>query len=511
MAAAERYGDWYRDPWDWPELAPEAVALYDAEEHLKLTPNEGGEYHLGVEPHFHLIDVPKTRLGVRPAVVQDPASRLAYLSAVSAGLGKLHASLPSWVYGWRIRDGSSLSSGSVEWHSYVETLPAPDSGGYGLLTDLTSFFASVRPERLRPVLYARLGNVAATHVISDVIEAHDSLSTRSGLPQRSFASAALAHAVLEPLDDALGAAAESGGVTSVRRWMDDMSAEGEEEALFVLLLDLQERARQVGLELNASKTHIAPVEKTAATLAIEGMRKIRVPVAQTGGQYDDQGFVPDLDLLLQLEGALLDNPTSVQRTVARAVLVSLTEHAKFEREAEWRAAARHLPHAADALSRYLRGAAQAGFVSWADLGDWFRTYQGAAWGRLDWVSSQYATMFPADALPATVHGVLYDWLERSNNVQQIAIATQRLTAATPVVGRNLIRGRVDRVADPILLRILALGLVTAGDNRASVEAVLVRDSRNSLLLTRLNATDWKVPPVSKDFDASADDTADEGQ
>jgi len=250
FAAAEMYGDWYRDPWGWPELTPQAVALFDAEEDLALRRAAAGEYHLQLQPFFHLIDVPKTRLGVRPAVVQDAMSRLAYLSAAHSGMAKFHAGLPDWVYGWRMRGDEVVASGRGEWPAYVETLPRRDQGGYGLITDITSFFASIRPERLEQIVYGRLGKVTTAHVIMDVVHAHDSLSTRSGLPQRSFASAVIAHAVLQPIDDALDAAWLTPGVTAVRRWMDDMSAEGEEDALFALLMDLQERARQVGLELN---------------------------------------------------------------------------------------------------------------------------------------------------------------------------------------------------------------------------------------------------------------------
>lgn len=503
LAATEMYGDWYRDPWSWPELGIGFVKSLDVETDLFVARTVRGEYHLVHPPAFHLIDVPKTWLGVRPAVVQDSLSRLAYLSATQAGLDKLHSSLPDWVYGWRKRGGDIVASGGPEWTAYVACLPSADTQNYGLLTDITSFFASIRPERLEQLVYGRLGKVAAAHIIMDVIRSHDSLSTRSGLPQRSFASAVLAHVVLQPIDDAL-AAALTAGVIAVRRWMDDISAEGDAAALFALLMDLQERARQVGLELNSSKTHLSPVAETAHLLRLDDLKEIRVPVtAITPGDYtDDVQFIPDLDLLHNLENNLLENPTKVARTVAKAILVSLTNNNQFSRHEEWRNAAAALPHVADNLGRYLRGAAEADPSLWPTFGEWFYSYQASVWGRLDWVSSQFALAFPTAHLPSPVMSVLRRWLESSASLQQVAIAAQRICTVNPVLGRNLIRGRVDRTADPLLLRVFALGLLLAGDNEGAARSVLSRDPHNYLLLRYLEATKWQPPVVAKDFDIS---------
>ncbi len=504
LAAAEQYGDWYRDPWGWPELALTLVETLDAEEALGVARRHNGEYHLGVQPSFHLIEIPKSRLGVRPAVVEDPMSRLAYLSAVSAGLNALHRDLPEWVYGWRLR-GKELAAGGAEWSAYVKTLPSTDAVGYGLLTDITSFFASIRPERLAAVVYGRLGRVTPAHVIMDVAKAHDSLSTRSGLPQRSFASAALVHAYLQPVDDALAAAADD-GVVAVRRWMDDLSAEGENEALYALLMTLQERVRQLGLELNSSKTTLALASETAASLRLEDLREIEVPLRLIGG--DEYGGEPldfelDLDTLHSLEDVVLSSGGNIPRTVARAVLVSLTKTEEFSRHTEWQDRCHLFPHAAEAMGRYFRAAAEKSVVHWAELGDWFDQFEASAWGRSDWVSSQFALAFPAESLPPATRSVLLRWLQQSGNVQQVAIAVQRICSTDPVIGRNVIRARVDRTTDPLLLRLFALGLQLAGDSEADAEAILRRDPRNALLLRRMESRDWKAPAVVNDFDVSA--------
>jgi hypothetical protein len=504
LVSAETYGDWYRDPWGWPELSAANVDGLDVEEDLRIVVDADGAFHLAERPCFHLIEVPKSALGIRPAVVQDPMSRLAYLAATSAGLEDLHRELQPWVYGWRMRETATLATGAQEWSSYTDTLPAKNEAGYGLLTDVTSFFASVRPERLEQIVRARLGSVAATNVILDVVRAHDALSTRSGLPQRSFASAALAHLVLQPIDDALGAALLGQGVTAVRRWMDDISAEGDEDALYGLLMTLHERARQVGLELNASKTRLRPAAETTASLHLEDLKEIEVPLALVaGGVYEEPVFEPDLQVLLRLEGAVLEHPQTVPRPVARAVLVSLTKAQQFGRHAEWTAAARSLPHVADAVGRYMRGAADLDPSLWKPFGEWFRTFARSAYGRLDWVSSQYALGFPTTDLTGDVFIVLRDWLENSNSLQQVAIAVQRICAQEPVLGRNLVRARVDRTADPLLLRVFALGLLLAGESPDSVQPIVDRDSRNALLRRELDRRAWKPVAVVKDFDTSS--------
>lgn len=497
LAKLELYGDWYRDPWGWPELTgPDFHTIEPGDLGIRKA---SGEYHLQVRPFFHLIEVPKSWLGVRPAVVQDPLTRLAYLSAVNAGISKFGAELPDWVFGWRAREDGSFAANGGEWANYVANLPDSEGPGFGLQTDLTSFFASVRPSRLAPVVFERLGRVAAAHVIMDVVRAHDALSTRSGLPQRSFGSAILANAVVQPIDDALASALNDGEIGPVRRWMDDISAEGPEDALYSLLLKLQESARQVGLEINSSKTRIVPVADAATHLRLEDLREIEVPVIRNEYSGDeDEEF--DMDDLIRLEDRVLKDPRRVPQVIIRAILKSLTKYQVFDRRAEWQANVGYIPHGADSFGRYLRGAGEGDPALWGDLSVWFREFEGTAWSQLDWVSAQVALAFPTSQLQEPVLEVLRDWLETSNNLQKIAIAAQRIAALRPTLCRSTIRARVDRTGDPLVLRLFALGLLSAGENWAAVEEVLKRDERNMLLLRWLRKNQWKSPTVVKDFD-----------
>jgi hypothetical protein len=91
LAAMEVYGDWYRDPWGWPEvLSKDFVANLDVEEHLGI---DKSSVSTSLDPYFHPMEVPKSYLVVRPAVVQDPVSRLAYIGAVLNGAEDLHSGL----------------------------------------------------------------------------------------------------------------------------------------------------------------------------------------------------------------------------------------------------------------------------------------------------------------------------------------------------------------------------------------------------------------------------------
>jgi len=192
VAIDEMYGDWYRDPWGWPEFQwlSHNVGKVDVKTLLRKT-SEG--FGLVMPASFHLTEVPKNRLAVRPAVIQDSLSRLLYATAVASNLRQLQSDLPDWAYGWRTRDGGQFEKNRKEWASYLESFPEATDDASGLHVDIASCFASFNVERLADLVHQRLKKTASAGVIADVIRSHDALTTRSGIPQRSFSSAALAH------------------------------------------------------------------------------------------------------------------------------------------------------------------------------------------------------------------------------------------------------------------------------------------------------------------------------
>jgi Reverse transcriptase (RNA-dependent DNA polymerase) len=509
LAAMELYGDWYRDPWGWPEvLSKDFVAKLDAETHLGI---DKKNVKTSLDPYFHRIEVPKSYLGVRPAVVQDPMSRLAYNAAVLNSAGKLHSDLPPWVYGWRLRDGE-VAKNKPEWSAYVESLPAIEDADSGLLTDITSFFASIELDRLLEIVMSAAGKTIPREIIARVVDSHSAMLGRSGLPQRSFASAILANSYLQPIDDALDAAAGNWDldIVAVRRWMDDISAEGPEEALYGLLLDLQEAARQIGLELNSAKTRLTDASDTARHLRSETLNTIEVELRKMRlSEYSDEEVevAVNVGVLTDLETEILNDPDEFGRPTIRAVLHTLTKAGVFDRSAQWRGIASRIPHVADNLGRYLRGSMDAAWFGpeIRDSVTWFTKYVDSAWGRQSWVTSQFALAFD-DEISHNIRDVLAGWLESSGDLQQVAIAAERMSVMEPAYARNVMRNRADRTPDPLLLRVFALGLLRAKADRRSVTDVLARDGRNGLLAQYLETRNWEPPPVAADFGGSEEES-----
>lgn len=427
LARLEFHSDWYRDPWGWPELNHLDTTSLDLERDLGVGRRNRAGIQLPQGPAFCAISVPKNRLGTRPGVVIDPLSRLIYLSATASVLRSAHSDLPEWVYGWRGRDGE-LSTGNAEWQMYLRSLPTFAQAPYAMQTDVTSCFASMSLPRVERALRDRIGATGPTSLIMQIVEAHDGLGTRRGLPQRSFGSSILAHVVLQPLDDELQYALDRSGVVSVRRWMDDISAEGDEDSLYSLLLRLQDRARQIGLELNASKTHLSPCSERLPYLWLEDLKEIDVPWREhVADEYTGEtALLPDLDKLEELESSILADPRRQLRPVVSAVLNSLARHGYFERAMDWMRAAIHIPASADRLAGYLRGAVAMDAITISSLADWFQDYERSAWGRVPWTTTTMADSFPEGSPPGVVVDIYRRWLTDTNDVLRLSTAMHKV-------------------------------------------------------------------------------------
>jgi hypothetical protein len=504
LAKSEMYGDWYRDPWAWPEFEWTVKNAHKIDLEYIIVKN-GRRIGLRTPPGFHLIEVPKSRLGARPAVVPDVLTRILFLASVYSKLGDAHQTLPSWVFGWRRRGDSELGDNKEEWPLYLGALNQAKDGEWALLTDIVSFFASIDVDRMSALVYDRYGRTASASLIEEITRAHDGLSTRSGLPQRSFASAALAHLYLQPLDDVIEDALSSPEIILAARWMDDINVIGAESALYRLFIKLQERARQLGLELNASKSAMIHAARLTASLQLDDLKEISLPV-KVNTDYSQDPFEFDLSVLTELEASLLDNKAYPHPTVIRAVLNSRRKHGVFNRVRDWLNKAPEIPHLADSLGRYLRAAGEfaesnkPGGLSWRLLSDWVVEFSREGWADLDRVGAQLSLIFPASSVDEKQLDILRGWLTASHNIQKVAIATQRLAALRPSSCRDVIRRRADRTTDPLLLRIFAIGLLSSGDDSRVARAILQRDRRNSVLLAALEDSNWRAPQVDSDFD-----------
>jgi hypothetical protein len=135
------------------------------------------------------------------------------------------------------------------------------------------------------------------------------------------------------------------------------------------------------------------------------------------------------------------------------------------------------------------------------MATWLKDIRAAGWAIPDWVDAQFSLIFPAEEMQETERANLREWLATSTNLQKIAIAAQRLAAVEPSTCRDLIRSRVDHVADSLALRVLALGLLSAGDDRRAIQAILDRDQRNSILVQVLEERHWRPFDAATGFDS----------
>lgn len=511
VLSAERFGDWYRDPWGWPESSP-SFAKNLAPEDLGVT-KAGAKYRFSAAPDFHLFDIPKSYLGTRPAVVQDVRTRLAYAAAAFGLAPQLHANLPSWVYGWRARSGEYSFSNGPEWALYKQSQAAIGDAEHAAQTDITSFFASINTGLLLARIVEITGENVSTEILRVVFETHNRLKGRSGIPQRSSASAMLAQVGLQGVDDLIESRLQDRRIDAARRWMDDISFEGPEHECYELLLKLQEHGRQVGLEMNSLKTLLTSGEESAERLRIEAQGLIRLPVTTAIIETDYEDFETtyiDASSLLEAEQQVLANPQRSPRSKVGIVLKSLVKYEQFDRALDWMKAAHYLPHAADKLSRYLAHA-DSEWLGHLGLAKWFADGQDTSWPHLDWVSAQHALAVSSEDVDERVAAVLESWLREARNIQKVAVAVQRLAVRSPAKYRVVVSDRIDGVHDPLIIRLFALGMHMAGAPVADTRAALQRFPNNQLTLRYLDANDWKLPAVANDFDRAPAGDGDEDE
>lgn len=258
--------------------------------------------------------VPKDNFGTRPAVVIPPLDRLAYQALVDLTSRSLIGDLAWWAYGWRLPrkdpEPGNYSPNGTEWKLYRNWLSRlAGTYGYGLLTDVVSFFASVPIERISEDALS-VGGGRIGRRLSDMLVGWSAVPGRSGLPQRSTASAVLANRYLRPLDDTLAAVSRRAapgakGATSVR-WMDDIWIFASDRGqLRRGQVEVESALRDLGLNMGTGKTMVLEgVELVEAARSIEHSA---VDVAL-------EAVPPDAEPLDALINRLTSTPESASRT-----------------------------------------------------------------------------------------------------------------------------------------------------------------------------------------------------
>ncbi len=492
---SEFYGDWYNDPWGWPELV--FLTKHGADDiilHLN-----GSSTHQAA-----LLDVPKPNWGYRPAVVLDPLDRLVYQALIDRLSVDLIGTLPPSVYGWRLPAGAprvgQYSHNDFQWDGYRSHLSdAASNFDAALATDVVSCFASIDVDRTCEAVSERCKKGVPVDRLLAVLQSFEANTPeRSGLVQRSTASAVLANMFLSVLDDVVDAHAvdvpemlvtvRGGTQRSAKRswvrWMDDIWLFGTDaSAMRRAQTELQSAASSIGLHLNGAKTEVYEgddvfaramnVEHSAVDGALEARSKDKKPLKE------------------MIDGILLD-PVKASRTAVKFAVNRMLKHDVKYRQRDLVEASPLMPHCADALARLF-----AHRFKQAALADWFVSQTQSSWLQFDWSTSFYVRMLDSRTKPRReVLDYAALQVESANgSVQLLAACAQRLTAWDRTLARASIRAGMAKAANPHHRRILALASLGAGESGRQVSRWLRQHGENGLTQKMLAREHFAAPPV----------------
>jgi hypothetical protein len=486
-------GDWYRDPWGWPELdwdvskRPELVAT-----RLNMS---------GVR-RAALVDVAKENFGIRPAIVMDPLDRLIYQALVDRLSLEFVAGAKRWVHGWRLTprnpERGNYARQDHQFENYRQHLQRLALFYDAVLkTDVVSFFASVDIDRISEDIVTRAGENAMTARLTDLLAGWSRIPQRSGLPQRSAASAVLANMYLVPIDDALGhfGAIENPFVQNIVpedaavRWMDDIWLFGSDTgSLRKAQVEISRVMRELGLNMNLAKTDVLEGDRVAD----EAMR-IQHSAVDGALQSDEPSSGP----LNEMIDSILEQPEHSDRTRISFTTTRMRRHKLFQRVGDFVDGAKRMPQGADHLARLFRDS-----EAQRDLDGWYVDYCKSEWGVIDWSKAQLGTMFPSSE---SDNQELAQFMSESiiSNAPLVltALGAQRLASWNPDTARVVFREAARTVEDPLRRRALALASLTAGEERAFIRSLLNEFEENSVTLAMLGDRQFRKVKTKPDFDA----------
>jgi Reverse transcriptase (RNA-dependent DNA polymerase) len=478
-------GDWFRDPWGWAELS---WAVERAPELVEDRLNAAGASRAAP------IDVPKENFTTRPAVVLDPLDRLVYQALVDRVSRRIGSDLRPWVFGWRLpraeaRDGH-YSPNKTEWRLHRGRLVTlAERFNAVLVTDIVSCFASIPIERVVEEVGRRSRNGSVSGRLRGMLTDWERIPGRSGLPQRSMASAVLANMYLSPLDLAIDEAAlrtRGDRWGSAARWMDDIWIFANQPShLRHSQRNLEMTMRDLGLHMNGGKTAVLEGDEV-----IEAANEMEHSGVDQGLAQDP----PETDNLEELVSQISTRPEAASKTTVRFITTRIRNHRLWSFVDTFTDLAERMPHCADSLARLFRDSG-----SWQDLTGWYLQYVQSEWN-VAWAAAQLGTMFPTTnpgQTPLQVH--LAEEVSRHAPLEVTALATQRLSVWNPDRARQVIRATIRSSTHPLERRVLALAAATAGEERQFIRTALGEFPENRVTLRMLEDRDYRPPPFSADY------------
>lgn len=487
----ETTGDWYRDPWGWPEYE----FLLNGNFRWLAARADASQLKRVVK-----IDVPKENFGIRPAVVMEPLDRVLYQSLVDSVSEKLIGDLAPWVHGWRLSRSQPIaglySPSDYEWKKYRSHLKA---GALfcdcGLKSDIVSCFSSIPVDRVCEDVVRKAGNDLITKRLIQMLEAFDGTPGRGGLAQRSTASSVLANMYLERLRYVLNDYAERNnsiffsalGGAPILRWMDDLWMFGDDEAqLRSLQVDLQGVARDAGLELNLGKTKMLTDESLW-----EAVTHVEHSAVDAAIEMEPSDLGPLEDLLDHIIAA----PEEADRTSIRFAMTRMRSQQIDTRLDRLIEVAPRMPHGADHVARAFRD-----FGIWRTHEDWFLEYVAGPWSKISWSVAQLGTMFPTKMQPSNqVRARFAKFILDRSDFPLLALAVQRMAAWDAGMARDLLH-EVVKVADhPQERRIIGLAAAAAQEESTFIRRVLGEYEENRLTLATLEDRGFRPVDPAPDF------------
>lgn len=495
-ARSEQFGDWFRDPWGWPEL--NYVALNSE---LVISRLANGR------SRFESLDIPKTNFGTRPAVIQDPTDRVAYHALVGSISKSVSKGLHQNVCGWRLSRKEPVAgqyrNNRREWALFCKKRREFGNKADTLLvTDITNFFASIPLDNLVSTVESKVRSNAVVQTLTEVLSTYNTIATRAGVPQRSTASSLLANIYLRSIDELLIRYSTSRNRHRWLRWMDDIWIfGGSYEELRNCQLDLQDELRSIGLEINLGKTHYLEGHAVSGHISnLELGRNDTPNLSIASGEYGTFDF--DMEEIEDLLSGIMDDPACTDRTVYSYVCNRLGRNGILNWMEDLADTARSAPHAADHFSRLF---ARNGY--WSELDEWWVDFASSSIGRnhLTWAVAQLGTMFPSAEGVDVVADFLCEQLEDGANIslELAALAAHRLPYWRPGDAASLLREFCSQTYSPLGRRLGAIALYNLGENMQRIRSILGEFEENRGSLAMLEARRGKRIPDSDDFDIAS--------
>jgi hypothetical protein len=489
----EATGDWYRDPWGWPEydfLISSRGDSVRARLRSPLRPRQTAA-----------IDVPKENFGIRPATVLDISDRVIYQMLVDALSLKLIGDLSQSSFGWRLGFKRPIfgryAVQSRQWQGYRGAISSM-AGLYdfGLKTDVSSFFAGIQPAVAADKITEICQRSSLTDDLIALLLGWDLGVARSGIPQRSSASSVLANMILAPADAHLAELSVSprrrhilfGRPLEFARWMDDIWIFSDDPArLRSAQVDLQEIVGRIGLVLNSGKTKLLEGDDLA-----EAVRKIQHSAIDEALDGDN----PDAQPLEELIEDTLDQAENADRSTIRYISHRMRKHRIDYRIDELLQHAGRFAHGADYLSLLFRARVRS-----SDVQDWLETYQASSWNLFEWSMAQFGYALPSRRRPRASIRALYSGFISSptSSLPLLAVSAQRLASWDAEAALDVIHQRARDESSPHALRVLTLAAAQAGAPKAVLRRWLGNFDETEVTLRMLEDRSYEPPTVDRTF------------